>query len=432
MSLETDTPLVLGMFEALARNETRRVFLDEPRNYDVRVPRTGMPWPVGGPDFDRVYVGGVPGAQLRLFLEDYYVETIFRMRNLRYLEWERVPIALHDRRMGGRCGTVMDLSTVRGVPGYSSRAHFRNLTIECAGLAKRPWGAGLDPDMVDVNNEWHVFEDCGAANYQDEAWRQRGVNAKEIVHVRPTYDGNGGGTVGGIVVEGGTCHVDGQGRGRIGNNRGADIVLLAPRVEPMHFTWWNSENSARLIEVRDDLGAPILIQGVDWASDGLHEDGNAIVHRGTGPLTIEHSAIGGGQQWRAGGADADGADAGGGYNVPHILIGQQDAIVRVRQSWFGARGSASHDPIRYATHDGKPHRGGLGDWSIEDAWFMLDDYRRTKVPAFEKAPWRPADDSSPVPPVPPGPRPMRDPVRGPMREPRTGIGGLIDAILGRR
>jgi len=173
----------------------------------------------------------------------------------------------------------------------STDNHFLSLKVEGTNLGGLVHGFRIVPGSNgDRNNDLFVFQDCMVSNYSEAAYAIEHMQSCHHSFQNCGFSGGAGNGKHGVrVVAGSFTWLNGAG----GNCSEADFHIQQPS-RPIRIQSFDGENSARLLTTGGpaNYAAPIILDGVRWPGNRIHQDGGMVVYMFRGPLVVRDSQLG--------------------------------------------------------------------------------------------------------------------------------------------
>lgn len=247
-------------------------------------------------------------------------EPVFALENCRESVIEHIDVVCETP-----CAAVFLVRrTKHGAGVIASTMHqFRDVRIFGNGRARR----GYDyTSAIDENNEHGRWDSCSVYGCTDAAWTFSGQQSKEHLLTQCRAES----VRAAVVASSSFTWVS-------GTAAVCQVGVVLSRVgDPVVIEGVGFEACGRLLVTDGPTTAsqPVTLTGVRYEADQLHQDGDCIVLRHAGPLSVTGCRIGGGKQ-----------------RIPRIaLLGVGPQVATIAGNTFGAFGAHRVCPVRAPKH----------------------------------------------------------------------------------
>ena len=247
-------------------------------------------------------------------------DPVFALENTRESVIEHIDVVCETP-----CTAVFLIRRTKSGKGVipSTLHQFRDVRIFGNGRARR----GYDySSAIDENNEHGRWDSCSVYGCTDSAWVFSGQQSKEHVLTQCRAESvhaavTAGSSFTWISGTAAVCQIG---------------VVLSSVGDPVVIEGVGFEACRRLLVTSGPTTAsqPVTLIGVRYEADQLHEDGDCILLRHAGPLSVTGCRFGGGKQ-----------------RIPRVaLLGAGPQVAMISGNTFGAFGAHRVCPVRAQNH----------------------------------------------------------------------------------
>lgn len=264
----------------------------------------------------RILDRGNDGSRIQYVWQGPTTDPVFLLQNCRDSSWEHIDVVCQTA-----CSAVFQIERAVTGPGtiVSTNHLFRDVRIYGNSLAQRGFWAR---PFIDENNEHFRFDFCSVYGCTVAGFEFGGQQSKEhlLTHCRIESCTIGVKAGSSVRIEGGTIAA------------ATEAVRLTAVGDPVTLAGVGVEACGRLLVTANDSATtaaqPVTLIGVRYEADQLHADGDCILLRHAGPLTLLGCRLGGGAQ-----------------SIPKVgLVGSDVQTVILQSNHFGSYGAYLVNP----------------------------------------------------------------------------------------